>query len=175
MNPWKPQEGFRDPQTAPSSSSTWLGKFFIFQWNKLLILSFESRLITQKKYFFLVIPLWKPFKPLLSLRWWTFQCQIPLELDGKSWYSLHRWRTCEVGTVSAFAASLRKDAPHVRLSTWACLVSTALPTIPKEVFYSCESLQLLQNQEPKSVPFQQIFVKIEEHTMKFFSIREVCW
>lgn len=150
MNPWKPQEGFRDPQTAPSSSSTWLGKFFIFQCNKLLILSFESRLITQKKYFFLVIPLWKPFKPLLSLRWWTFQCQIPLELDGKSWYSLHRWRTCEVGTVSAFAASLRKDAPHVRLSTWACFGVNSPSNNPKR------GLLLLWKSSTSSEPRTQI-------------------
>lgn len=64
-------------------------------------------------------PPWKPFRPLISLRWCTFQCQVQLELDGKSWYSLHRWRTREVGTSSASAASLRKDAPHVRLFTWA--------------------------------------------------------
>lgn len=59
------------------------------------------------------------------------QCQVRVELDGKSWYSLHRWRICEVGTASAFAASLRKDAPHVRLSTGACVGVNSPSNNPK--------------------------------------------
>lgn len=97
------------------------GKSFVSQCSQLLILSFESRLITPKKYSFLVSPPWKPFRPLISLRWCTFQCQAQLGLDGESWYSLHRWRTRDVGTISASAASLRKDAPRVSLFTWACV------------------------------------------------------
>lgn len=53
------------------------------------------------------------------------------ELDGKSWYSLHRWRTWEVGTASASAASLRKDAPHVRLFTWAYVGVSSLSNNPQ--------------------------------------------
>lgn len=97
------------------------GKSFVSQCSQLPILSFERRFITPKKYSFLVSPSWKPFRPLISLRWCTFQCQAQLGLDGESWYSLHRWRTRDVGTISASAASLRKDAPHVSLFTWACV------------------------------------------------------
>lgn len=116
MNPWKPSKGFWGPEMVPSSSRMCLGKIlFLGAANARFC---PLRIITSKKYSFLMSPFWKPYMPLISWRWRTFQCQVQLGLDGKSWYSLHRWTTCEVGTASAFAASLRKDAPHVRLSTW---------------------------------------------------------
>ena len=118
-NCWKSRKGFRSPETAPSSSPTGLGKaLFLSAAGSCLC---PLWIITPKKYSFLVSPFWKPSMPLTSLRWWTFQCQVQLELDGKSWYSLHRWKTRDIGTASAFATSLRKDAPHVTLSTWACV------------------------------------------------------
>lgn len=88
-------------------------------------------LITPKRYFFLVSCLWKPYRPLIAMRWETFQCQVQLELDGKSWCSLHRWKTCEAGTASASAASLKKDAPHVMLSTRACVGVNSSSSNPK--------------------------------------------
>lgn len=79
----------------------------------------QSNKQTQNPKTFLVSFLWKLCRPLIVVRWRTFQCQVQLELDGTFPCSLHRWRTYEAGIAPAFAVSLRKEAPHVRLSAQA--------------------------------------------------------
>lgn len=105
----------------------WLGKIFSMQSAPDFVLENNY---TKIKVLFGELSL-ETFMPTMSLKWWTFQCQVQLELDAKSWYSLHRWTTCETGTASAFATSLRKDAPHVRLCTWACVGVNSPSNNPK--------------------------------------------
>lgn len=93
-------------------------------------------------------------KEYVSSKWWKCLCQGKLPLGDKSWYSVHRWSTCNAWQHIWFGCYLeeRYSTCHNDSlpSTPACNVIETLPAVLKGASSIAMKNQLYQSQGFKS-------------------------